>query len=136
MKGELFINGKDAYETWGMSLSDGAVSELLTPPPMKENIINSSRLEHGSRVLVNNPKIEARNLTLELHFVANNKDDFFTKYKSFCNELSSGIIDIKTKYSDDVYKCIYESCSQFSQFCFGIAKFALKLVEPNPTDRS
>ena len=28
---ELFINGKDAYTTWGISMDDTALSALMTP---------------------------------------------------------------------------------------------------------
>mgnify|MGYP001416335654 CR=1 FL=1 len=31
MKDELYINGKDAYTTWGVSMDDTALSELMTP---------------------------------------------------------------------------------------------------------
>ena len=35
-----------------------------------------------------------------------------------------------------IYKTIYLSCNQFTQFMRGIASFSLKLNEPNPKDRS
>ena len=35
---ELFINGKDAYTTWGISMDDTALSALMTPAPNKEFI--------------------------------------------------------------------------------------------------
>lgn len=35
MKGELYINGKDAYLTWGISMDDTSLSELMTPPANK-----------------------------------------------------------------------------------------------------
>lgn len=44
---ELFINGKDAYTTWGISMDDTALSALMTPAPNKEFIENKSRMEHG-----------------------------------------------------------------------------------------
>ena len=47
MKGELFINGKDAYLEWGIGLENGALLTLMTPPPNKDLIENKSRLEHG-----------------------------------------------------------------------------------------
>ena len=113
---ELFINGKDAYTTWGISMDDTALSALMTPAPNKEFIENKSRMEHGKRVITADP---------------------FARYDSFCNELDKGILEIKTKYQPNiVYRTIYISCNQFSQFMQGIGKFVLKLNEPNPNNRN
>jgi len=138
MTGELKINGKDAYDTWGVSLEDGAISTLMTPPAMKDFVSNQSRLEHGKRVMTLNPKYDSRELTLEMHLCAKTKDDFLTKYGKFCDEvLSTGVLHISTSHQSGVtYHCIYNSCTQFSAFLSGIAKFSLKLTEPNPANRT
>lgn len=134
MKGELFINGQDAYTTWGISMDDTSLSSLMTPPPMKEFIENKSRTEHGKRVVLDNPKIDERNITLQINLTAKNKEDFFSRYNRFCTELAKGVLEIKTKYQPNVlYRTIYVSCSQFSQFVQGIGKFVLRLVEYNPS---
>lgn len=135
--GEFYINNKDAYTTWGISMDTSSLSSLMTPPPMKEFIENKSRLEHGKRVIKSNPKIDERNITLTFNFTAKNEEQFFLRYNSFCEELAIGVLHIKSKYQPDVvYKTIYLSCNQFTQFMRGIAKFSLRLVEPNPADRS
>lgn len=137
MTGELYINGKDAYTTWGMSMDDTSLADLMTPSSNKEYIENKSRLEHGKRVVVVNPRVEERNLTLQLNLTAVNEADFFAKYNLFCQELEKGELEIRTKYQPTVvYRTIYLSCQQFSQFMRGIGKFALKLNEPNPKDRA
>ena len=137
MKGELYINGKDAYDTWGISMTDTSLSSLMTPAPNKEYIENSSRLEHGKRVITDNAKVDERSLSLEIHLIAPTRDLFFERYLSFCEELKKGALEIKTSYQVDVvYRMIYKSCSQFSQFMQGIGKFTLKLEEPNPEDRN
>lgn len=137
MKGELYMNGKDAYITWGISMDDTALSGLMTPASNKAFIENESRLQHGKRVVAANPKMDARSLTLQINLTASDEDQFFERYNSFCEELATGVIEIKTKYQPDVvYKTIYQSCSQFSQFMRGIGKFTLKLYEPNPNDRT
>lgn len=136
MTGELYINGKDAYTTWGISMDDTSLSTLMTPASNKELIENKSRLEHGRRVLISNPKLDERNLTLQINLTAPDVDVFFARYYSFCVELSTGVLDIKTKYQPTVlYRTIYQSCGQFSQFMQGIGKFSLKLNEPNPNNR-
>lgn len=136
-KGELFINGVDAYTQWGVSLSDTALSALMTPSANKAYITNKSRLEHGKRVIVNDTKVDERSITINIHLTASNEQEFFNRYNKFCQEvLAQGVVDIKTKYqSDVVYHMIYESCTQFSQFMRGIGKFTLKLLEPNPNNR-
>lgn len=137
MIGELFINGKDAYLTWGISLDDTALSALMTPASNKEFVENKSRLEHGKRIVAANPKKDERNLTLQINLTAPDKDAFFARYDSFCNELAMGVLEIRTKYQPQVlYRTIYLSCGQFGQFMQGIGKFVLKLNEPNPKNRN
>lgn len=136
-KDELYINGNEAYETWGVSLSESSLSELMTPPSNKAFVENESRLQHGKQVIVANPRFEERNLTLQINLTATTEDEFFKRYDSFCRVLAIGVLDIETCYRPDVvYRTIYVSCSQFSQFMRGIGKFSLKLIEPNPNNRA
>ena len=133
-KGELFINNKDSYDSWGISMDTSSLSALMTPAPNKEFIENKSRLEHGKRIITANPKMDERNLTLTIHLTAKDEDDFFEKYNNFCKELATGILNIRTKYQPNImYRTVYLSCNQFTQFVRGIAKFSLKLVEYNPS---
>lgn len=135
MKGELFINGKDAYVEWGLSLSDTALSALLTPAGMKDPIENKSRALNGKKI-ISIPRQDERNLSLEVHFCAKTKDVFWQRYKSFCDELAKEVLEIKISLLPDVvFRTTYVNCTQFSQFMQGIAKFTLRLNEPDPTDR-
>ncbi len=135
-KGELFINEKDAYEEWGISMTTASLSTLMTPAGQKDMIETTSRLEDGKRVVTDNPKIADRSLSLAFQLTAPNRDQFFARYESFCKELEKGVLEINTSYQPDVmYRTIYLSCSQFTQFMQGIASFTLKLNEPDPTNR-
>lgn len=137
MEGEFYINDKDSYTTWGISMDTSSLSALMAPPPMKEFIENKSRLENGKRVITSNSKIDERNITLTFNLTAKSEDQFFARYNSFCEELATGVLHIRSKYQPNVvYKTIYLSCNQFTQFMRGIAGFSLKLVEPNPADRT
>ena len=137
MTGELFINGKDAYTTWGISMDETSLSALMIPPPSKPFIENKSRLEHGKRIIRTNPKVDERDLTLQINLTAKNEEQFFARYLSFCGELETGSLNIRTKHRPDVlYRTTYVSCQQFSEFMRGIGKFVLKLNEPNPKDRN
>lgn len=137
LKGQLKINGKDAYLTWGVTMDDTSLSALMTPPSVKAYIENNDRTEHGKRVIIDNVRVDSRDITLQLNLTARSEEEFFSRYSSFCDELSKGILDIETSYQKGiVYHCIYQSCSQFSQFMRGIGKFTLKITEFNPKNRS
>lgn len=136
LSGTLYINGKDAYKEWGMFLLDTAVSALMTPPSIKESVSNSSRLQDGARIYTGNPRIDKREVSIPFGMTAKNADAFLVNYAALCEELAKGAIIIRTSYQPNVYyRCVYESCSQFSQFQMELAKFTLKLTEPDPTNR-
>ena len=126
-KGELFINGVDAYLEYGMSLESSGLSALMTPPPNKELIENKSRQEHGKIVLGNNPKVDERDISLPFHLTAINRDEFAEKYSKLCQLLANGKLNINTKYEPNkVYRMNYISCTQFAEYRMGLAKFTLK----------
>lgn len=86
-KGELFINNKDSYDSWGISMDTSSLSALMTPAPNKEFIENKSRLEHGKRIITANPKMDERNLTLTIHLTAKDEDDFSRSTTIFVKNL-------------------------------------------------
>ena len=139
MKGECFINNKDAYETWGIILGDTSFTALLTPSPVKEYIKNESALLDGVQVVCDEyvyPKVNERDLQLVFYLKAENLTEFLLRYSSFTEELQKGVIDIRTKYQPEItYHLLYISCSQFSQFNGRVGKFVLKLNEHNPKNR-
>lgn len=134
------INGQDAKKTWGIVFDSSSVSALMTPAGMKSYIENSSRTEHGKRVLTNEQlaKVESRNVTLTFCLYANSENAFFSKYSAFCDEIQkTGKIDIVLSIQPTVvYKLLYKSCTQFTQYNNKLAKFGLKCEEPNPKNRS
>lgn len=132
----LIINGKDARKEWGIVTTSSTLSALLTPPGMKERATFTSRLEDGSRIDNYEPKVASRDLNLELQMTAENPEEFYERYSSFCEELEKGCIDISTTDRRGVvYHLLYNSCSQYTQFCRGMATLSLKVTEPNPKDR-
>ena len=137
LKGQLYINGKDAYLTWGIFLSETALSALMTPAPNKEFISNKYRSKDGKSVIKHNPRLDEREITLAFNMTAKDSDTFLTNYAKFCDEvLAKGELVIHTRFQPNVwYRCIYLSCTQFSQFAQEMAKFSLKLNEPDPSDR-
>ena len=137
LNGQLYINGKDAYLTWGIFLDETALSALMTPAPNKEFISNKYRSKDGKSVIKHNPRLDEREITLPFNMTAKDSDTFMTNYARFCEEvLATGKLVIRTRFQPNVwYRCIYLSCTQFSQFIRAMAKFSLKLNEPDPSDR-
>lgn len=134
--GELEINLYDAYTKWGVGLEDGALNELMTIPATKDFITNESRLEDGTRYASQPFKVAQRDITLAMHMIAPTGGNILENLDKFRSQLATGQVNIRTRRQiTTVYKCKYVSCTQFSQIDRKIAKFTLKLVEPNPTDR-
>lgn len=136
---ELKINSKDAYATWGLILENGSLTALMTPSPNKSYIENKSTTQHGKQVYIPliGAKIDERSIQLNVAFRANSESEFYTRYNSFCEELRGGWLHIETCYQPNIiYKCTYESCQSYNAFNGRLAKFILKLNEPNPMDRS
>lgn len=133
----LIINGKNAKTEWGVLTTGNTLSALLAFPPMKENPSFTSRLEHGSRVDASDPKVAQRDLNLEIQMIADSESQFYSRRASFETELQKGAFDLSTSDKPSVvYHLIYNSCSQYTQFCRGMATLSLKCIEPNPTDRT
>ena len=89
------------------------------------------------RIETDNPILDEREITLPFNMTAKDSDTFMTNYARFCEEvLAKGELVISTRFQPNVwYRCIYLSCTQFSQFIREMAKFSLKLNEPDPSDR-
>ena len=151
-KGELFIkqqgninpvNGSlsdgwvDAYLQWGMSFSEPALSALMTPAPNKSPIENKSRTRNGKSIIRNGAKKDERDLSLEMHITAPNRTEFWNRYHRFCSEvLDYGYVEVKNAHVPNlVFRLTYNSCTQFSEFSQQMAKFVLRMNEPDPNNR-
>jgi hypothetical protein len=132
MNEDIYIIGQKAFDFWGISFPPEAINAICAPLANKAYIENESREEHGSRIIIHNPKIAKREITVEMHLSAKDEVDFDTKYERLMLMFEIGNFPII--YKDVEYKFIFQSCSQFSRVG-NIAKFVLKLVEPNPKDR-
>lgn len=125
----------DAFARWGVDFSDGAISALMTPAPMKGAIENKTYAMEGKQVFRDTEAwLDERDLSLPFHLLAKDKDEFFARYNSFNNEvLYKKWFDLKTlRTGDTVFHLEYKSCQQFTQFRFGMALFELKVNEASP----
>lgn len=139
MTEDLFINGKDAFITWGVRMGDGFLDTIDGFNQMKDYIENESRLEHGKRVITDNAKVASREITLQFTIEGNSESDYRIKKKAFQTELEKGVINIKIPtLGSYIYKLIYLgkslSYGLSPDRCFG--KVSGKFCEPNPIDRS
>lgn len=125
------INGKTLP---GISLDQNSLGQLMTPPPMKERVQSESRIEHGTRVVIDDtPYIASRDFTLNLNVYGADENTFLANYGALCAELRTGLVNIGVL--GVTYHCTYLSCQQFSQFMRGVGKFVLRLREYNPNNR-
>lgn len=136
--GEVFINGLDAFDNWGISFTDKSLSTLMEPEPLKNPVENKSTTMDGKQTRKEaQPKVDERDITLAVQLYAVSRSDLFSKLKAFKTELKKRRIVIRTKYEPGVYyRCDYLSCTQYTSFHRGMATFSLKLNEPNPNNRS
>lgn len=139
MTGDLIINKKDAFSTWGVRMGDGFLDTIDGFNEMKEYIENESRQEHGKRVITDNAKVASRQITLQFTIEGDSESDYRTKKKSFQTELEKGMVNIKVPaLGNEVYKLVYlgksVSYALSSDRCFG--KVSSKFEEPNPNDRN
>lgn len=134
---DLIVNGMNARKKWGLVTTANTLSALLAPPSMKDFSSFSSRLEDGSRIDTSNPRLAQRELNLEVQMVANSPNEFYSRHEALCQELQKGIFTLSTTDRPNViYRMIYTSCSQYTQFCRGIATLSLKCTEYNPAVRT
>lgn len=138
MTGDLFINGKDAFDKWGVNMGDNFLNVLLTPPPVKEYIENKSRTEDGKKVLFDNKKNDERDMTLTFTIQGDNQSDYLSKYKAFMAEMYSGMVSIKVPVlGSDVYHVYYKNAASYAMSLDRtFSKISMKVCEPNPAERT
>ena len=136
---DLLINGRDAFQVWGVRMGDNFLDSLGASVPMKEFIENKSRLEHGKRIITTNPKLDEREITLAFTLEGNSQSDYQTKKKAFFEELYKGVIDIQIPANNsDIYHLIYlgKSVTYAQSLDRTIGKVSAKFCEPNPASRT
>ena len=130
---------------WGIIFSSEALTALMTPAGKKEYIKNESPIMDGEEILSVDkytPKTAARDVQLMIGMKARSLGQFLINYRSFVNELEKGKLDLTVRvwegseWFEETYHLNYISCPQYSEFNGRLAKFVLKLREPNPKDRT
>lgn len=136
---DLIINGKDAYQTWGVRMGDGFLDAIGASSPMKDFIESKSRLEHGKKVITTNPKIDEREITLTFTIKGSSQPDYQAKKKAFFEELYKGKVDIQVPANGiEIYHLIYlgKSIAYAQSLDRTFGKISSKFCEPNPAERT
>lgn len=139
----VYINGKGAGATWGVTLLDGSIAALLTPPAAKSRITNNCRLKNGTQSVVKTKdgsslvRFQSRDVILNFSFSASGYVDLEQKQAAFLAELMNGTVALKVpQLPDKVYHLDYVSSTFYGQLLGKLAKLAVKFNEPDPTARS
>ncbi|WP_195662517.1 hypothetical protein [Bacteroides congonensis] len=136
---DLLINGRDAFQVWGVRMGDNFLNSLGASVPMKDFIENKSRLEHGKRIIATTPKLDEREITLAFTIEGNSQSDYQTKKIAFFEELYKGVIDIQIPaISNAIYHLIYlgKSITYAQSVDRTFGKCSIKFCEPNPSLRT
>ena len=136
MKGELLINGKDAWDTWGVSIGEGFLESLLNPPPLKPFVENNSRLQPGKQVLYSSPMWDERDLNLSIRIEGATQKEYLQRYAAFTRELQKGLLVFYVPVLESTYKLTYIGASRLAlNIGRTFSEIAFKFNEPNPSDR-
>ena len=139
MTGELYINGRDAWNVWGVNMGKGFLDALDAPLPMKDYIQDESRLEDGVRMDTSNPKVDSRDITIGVTITGSSESDYRSKKKSFLSELRKGAFTLNVPaLGDDTFRLVYTG----KNISYGLSldrrfgHLSMKVTEPDPTDRA
>jgi lysophospholipase L1-like esterase len=115
--GKYYINGKDAFLTYGLLFMPGIYAELLKLPKKKASIIKDWTDQNGTqRLLPITPFFESINYSFPLYHFGNNETDFYTKYAAW-----SAFIQSTNYFTFDVvemnkrYTLLYDNMPSFDK---------------------
>jgi len=144
LKGLLYINGIDVYDSFGAYLTEDApdkftnYSELLSPPRTKPYIAVDFREDDGEKLpdQLPAPAFEARDVTLYFAITADTPIAFMNQYSAFVNFLKAGWLNIRLPELNKDFKMYYRECGGYEQLTpvdgYVAARFKVKLREPVP----
>lgn len=140
MKGDLVINGNDAFEDWGVSIGDNFLDNIEAPLSMKDYISNESRNKNGKSVITDPSilRIASREVTLQFHIFGNSESEYRANKKAFENNvLYNGAVDIQIPgRGDEIYHLVYLGKQITIAQTLTECKLTVKFEEPDPTNRT
>lgn len=139
MREQLYINGKDAYTQYGVTMGENFISALDTPPALKDHIKNEVRGENGTQYVVTTmPKVASREVSLNFYIQADTQEAYMACKDDFLSELSKGIIEMYVPVLAQTYRLLYtgRNVSYALSIDRTSAKLGAKFIEPNPVNRN
>lgn len=127
MKGVLFIDGKDAFEEYGVYPAAGTYSDIACLPELKEVPCNDWHERNGVEPDLSNPVLRAKAVALTLH---SGKGD--TGIGSLVSSLSNGSYhNFEFKEIGRTVTLRMSQCS-VSSSVGGLSEFTMSISEDNP----
>jgi len=128
---------KDLYEEYGVSFLKGSYLSLLSKAKAKDYVKNDSRLLDGVQYLATPATMKKadKNVSLTILMEGTDSDDFTSKYESFTDKISGGLIFLKVPSKKRVFKLVYSDIQIKQEYFQNKATFTLSMIEPNPEDR-
>ncbi len=141
MLGQATINGVD-ISSYGATLAKGTYDALTAEAPAKEYISNESRLQHGIRIVAEpeNAKLDKREVTIKV-LIEGKGSAFHTNVRNFFSAITRGMFALSVSTLGTTYNMVYQSCgkpeiSGKTGDGISMAVYPVKLLEPNPNNRS
>lgn len=122
-------------ESLSVELHMGAdfLSELEAPAPLKEFIVNNSRLRDGKQVMYNQPRVADRDLTLQFVVIGDRVTGLDTRMQTLYKILQGGCVELVVPENNRTYKLTYLRSQSFARNMQGTAiKISIKFNEPEP----
>ena len=135
--GDFTINNVDAYTTYKVRMGNGFIDALEAAVQLKDPLENSSRLEHGVRMIVSTKK-EKRNVTLQFNIHGSTKAEFLTNKAAFEAALYGGTVDIQISGRTEIYHLVYSGKSVTYKHSYNgvFGTMTCGFIEPNPNNRT
>lgn len=136
MVGQVFINGKDAFKTWGVTFQRSSLSNFIQRGNQKDVTENKSRSIDGKLVSIKNPRQDSRTFTADISINAVSITDLLTKQDAFFSELAGGVVYLNIPFLAMTFKLVYKKNQmRISDHTDTFASFKITFEEPNPNDR-
>lgn len=122
----------DAYYEWGVGLEDGALDALMGFRPNKEPVVNKNVTADGAYYVTGAGHVDERTVSVPFHIVAKTRGEFVLNRQRFYEAIKEGLITMRLANPViATYRFYYVSCTQYTQYLDGLAKFMLTIYETN-----
>lgn len=125
MTDDLYIDGRNAFETWGVYVTDGGYNELAGFPPLKEPEKNDWWEEDGEEADLSAPRLDTREATLKVACCGGDIDGFLAV-------LNKGAYHtLRSKALGRTWRLRYTKQTSL-EYCGGLTVLALRFAEDEP----